>query len=124
MRRLAAAHRLEAAGDSLSYIYYNTDFPYSKVTNLWSDTYPVQDKEYVVQTSTFVINRCLLMATDPGDLVLDPTCGSGTTAMSPSNGAAAGSPSTLRVWRWRSPVPASWAPLSVLPARRFPRWPD
>ena len=80
MRRLAAANRLEAAGDSLSYVYCNTDFPYSKVTNNWNDTYPVQDKEYVVQTSTFVIQRCLQMTTDPGDLVLDPTCGSGTTA--------------------------------------------
>jgi adenine-specific DNA-methyltransferase len=80
MQRLAAANRLEAAGDSLSYIYYNTDFPYSKVNNMWNDTYPVQDKAYVVQTSIFVIHRCLLMATDPGDLVLDPTCGSGTTA--------------------------------------------
>ena len=63
------------------------------------------------------------MATDPGDLVLDPTCGSGTTATSPSNGAAAGSRLILRVWRWRWPVPASWARAIRLPAGRFPRRP-
>jgi adenine-specific DNA-methyltransferase len=80
LQRLAFANRLEASGDNLSYIFYNIDFPYSKITNSWEDTYPVQDKEYVVQTSTFVLQRCLLMTTDPGDLVLDPTCGSGTTA--------------------------------------------
>ncbi len=80
MQRLAYANRLESAGDTLSYIYCNTDFSYSKINNLWEDTFPVQDKEYVVQTSSFVIQRCLLMTTDPGDLVLDPTCGSGTTA--------------------------------------------
>jgi adenine-specific DNA-methyltransferase len=55
MQRLATANRLEGAGDTLSYIYYNTDFPYSKVNNMWNDTYPVQEKEYVVQTSTFVV---------------------------------------------------------------------
>jgi hypothetical protein len=47
---------------------------------MWSDTYTEADKSYVVQTNTDVIQRCLLMTTDPGDLVLDPTCGSGTTA--------------------------------------------
>lgn len=80
MDKLKYAERLEAEGDNLSYVYYHTDFPLSKVTNLWDDTSPVQNKEYVVQTSIGVIERCLLMTTDPGDLVLDPTCGSGTTA--------------------------------------------
>jgi len=80
MRRLAMASRLESEGDNLSYLYYHDDFPLSKINNLWEDTAPVQDKEYVVQTATHVIERCLLMTTDPGDLVLDPTCGSGTTA--------------------------------------------
>lgn len=80
MELLSDNKRLEAEGDNLSYIYYHDDFPYSKVNNLWDDTSPTQGKEYVVQTSNFVIQRCLLMTTDPGDLVLDPTCGSGTTA--------------------------------------------
>ena len=57
------------------------DFPLAKLTNLWSDTVGAFDKAYVVQTSEEVVRRCLLMSTDPGDLVLDPTCGSGTTAL-------------------------------------------
>ena len=80
MERLARANRLESEGDSLSYVYFHDDFPLSKVNNLWDDTSPTQDKSYVVQTSTGVVARCILMTTDPGDLVLDPTCGSGTTA--------------------------------------------
>ena len=80
MEKLARANRLESEGDSLSYVYFHDDFPLSKINNLWDDTSPAQDKGYVVQTSTGVIGRCLLMTTDPGDLVLDPTCGSGTTA--------------------------------------------
>src|ERR687883_1098263 len=50
------------------------------MSNAWADTHAEQGKSYVVQTSTKVIQRCILMTTDPGDLVLDPTCGSGTTA--------------------------------------------
>jgi adenine-specific DNA-methyltransferase len=80
MQRLAFANRLESEGGNLSYVYYHQDFPLSKITNWWDDTSPAQDKDYVVQTSTGVIERCVLMTTDPGDLVLDPTCGSGTTA--------------------------------------------
>jgi adenine-specific DNA-methyltransferase len=80
MQRLADCNRLEAEGDNLSYVYYHNDFPYSKVNNYWDDTSPVQGKTYVVQTTERVIERCLLMTTDPGDLVMDITCGSGTTA--------------------------------------------
>ena len=80
MEKLARANRLESEGDSLSYVYFHDDFPLSKINNLWADTSPAQDKGYVVQTSTGVIERCILMTTDPGDLVFDPTCGSGTTA--------------------------------------------
>ena len=80
MDRLKDLDRLEAEGDNLSYRYYHDDFPYSKVNNFWDDTSPVQGKQYVVQTSILPIQRCILMTTDPGDLVLDPTCGSGTTA--------------------------------------------
>ena len=80
MKRLEELNRLEAEGDNLSYVYFHDDFPFSKVNNFWDDTSPVQGKQYVVQTSLLPIQRCLLMTTDPGDLVLDPTCGSGTTA--------------------------------------------
>ena len=80
MEKIKLANRLEVEGDSLSYILYHSDFPYSKINNFWDDTSPVQGKRYVVQTSELAIQRCILMTTDPGDLVLDPTCGSGTTA--------------------------------------------
>lgn len=80
LQKLADANRLEEEGDSLSYVYFHEDFPYSKINNFWADTSPVQGKEYTVQTSILPIQRCILMTTDPGDLVLDPTCGSGTTA--------------------------------------------
>jgi adenine-specific DNA-methyltransferase len=81
--KLAAAQRLEAYGKSLSYRRYSEDFPYFPISNAWLDTASGgygDDKIYAVQTNTKVIGRCLLMTTDPGDLVLDPTCGSGTTA--------------------------------------------
>lgn len=80
MIKLENLNRLEPEGDSLSYRLYHEDFPYSKINNFWDDTSPVQGKTYVVQTSNYVLQRCILMTTDPGDLVLDPTCGSGTTA--------------------------------------------
>ena len=59
--------------------YFN-DFPYSPITNVWTDTRGETDMNYVVQTDETVIQRCILSVTDPGDLILDPTCGSGTTA--------------------------------------------
>ncbi len=80
---LAKAKRLVAVGNTLAYKRYIDDFPVVSVNNLWNDTVEstfVAQKIYVVQTSSKVIQRCLLMTTDPGDLVLDPTCGSGTTA--------------------------------------------
>jgi adenine-specific DNA-methyltransferase len=83
MSRLRAADRLESYGSTLAYRRYVTDFPYFPISNTWSDTASGgygDDKVYVVQTNRKVIERCMLMTTDPGDLVLDPTCGSGTTA--------------------------------------------
>lgn len=77
---LARTGRIQEEGKSLSYRLYHDDFPYRKITNLWSEVGVSYEKMYVVQTTTQVIERCLLMSTDPGDLVLDPTCGSGTTA--------------------------------------------
>lgn len=83
LSRLNLAGRLEPAGNTLSYVRYLDDFQVFPVSGLWEDTTIAgfaADKRYVVETSTKVIERCLLMTTDPGDLVLDPTCGSGTTA--------------------------------------------
>jgi len=83
MQRLGFAGRLHVSSDSLRYVRVADDFGFKSHTNLWSDTGTGQftdPKVFVVQTNTKVVARCMLMATDPGDLVLDPTCGSGTTA--------------------------------------------
>jgi adenine-specific DNA-methyltransferase len=80
MRRLALAERLFAPGNQLRYIYRLDDFPAKAMENIWLDTIGEPEKLYAVQTNTKVVERCILMTTDPGDLVFDPTCGSGTTA--------------------------------------------
>ncbi len=83
MRRLAHAGRLHVASNSIQYRRGIEDFRYQVRTNLWTDTGTgnfTDDKLFVVQTNTKVVERCVLLTTDPGDLVLDPTCGSGTTA--------------------------------------------
>ncbi len=80
MAALATVDRLEVEAGSPRYVMFHEDFPFHKLTNPWTDTAPAQDQRYVVETNTAVIERCLHMTTDPGDLVLDPTCGSGTTA--------------------------------------------
>lgn len=80
MQRLSIANRLYAPGNELRYVYCMKDFPVTELKNIWTDTRGENEKIYVVQTTTKAIERCLLMTTDPGDLVLDPTCGSGTTA--------------------------------------------
>jgi adenine-specific DNA-methyltransferase len=78
---LSMANRVEARGDTLCYKNYLDDYPVVEIGNLWEDTAgPNKEVVYVVQTKDIVIRRCMLMTTDPGDLVLDPTCGSGTTA--------------------------------------------
>ena len=79
-QRLAAASRVTADNTALRSIYYHDDYPASELDSTWIDTGPEVAKSYVVQTSTHIIQRCILMTTDPGDIVLDPTCGSGTTA--------------------------------------------
>ena len=79
--RLTKQGRLLAFEKSLRYIRYARDFPGREITNLWTDASGGRPgKTYVVETNPKVIQRCMLMTTDPGDLVLDPTCGSGTTA--------------------------------------------
>lgn len=83
MRRLVSADRIIARDKSLSYLRLTDDHPVFPINNVWEDTkwgFDARDKTYVVQTNTKVLARCILMSTDPGDLVLDPTCGSGTTA--------------------------------------------
>ena len=83
MNRLAKANRIHVAENSIQYVRFHTDFDAGVHGNVWTDTGSgnfTDDKVYVVQTNTKVVERCILMASDPGDLVLDPTCGSGTTA--------------------------------------------
>jgi adenine-specific DNA-methyltransferase len=83
LRRLVEKNRIEVSGSSLRYVRFYDDFPVSPIANIWLDTGTgsfTEPKVYAVQTGTKVVLRCIAMATDPGDLVFDPTCGSGTTA--------------------------------------------
>jgi len=83
MERIRKAQRLTYSGNTLGFIRPFNDYPFQTYNDIWDDTRQSgfgDAKVYVVQTGTAVISRCLLLATDPGDLVLDPTCGSGTTA--------------------------------------------
>ena len=81
MKRLRQANRLEAPGKTTQYVRFHDDYPVQSIGNYWTDTVGELKKTYIVQTSSRIIQRCMLMVTDPGDLVLDPTCGSGTTAI-------------------------------------------
>ena len=80
MDRLASAGRLIVGQNQIRFKRYATDFPYEVVTNWWDEFGGAPDQIYVVQTNPEIVKRCVLMTTDPGDLVLDITCGSGTTA--------------------------------------------
>ncbi len=82
IERLKSLNRLQPSKDTLNYIFYWDDYPMISLNNLWSDVSSSlgSEKLYVVQSGIKPIQRCILMTTDPGDLVLDPTCGSGTTA--------------------------------------------
>ena len=83
IKRLIAASRITKGGRAPRYIRRIKDFPVSPVANVWDDMLTgsfTEEKRYVVQTAEKIVQRCILMATDPGDLILDPTCGSGTTA--------------------------------------------
>ena len=84
LKNLEKNRRLIVVGNTLSYVRYIDDFPVYPIGNIWNDTVTsgfAANKVYVVQTNAKVIQRCMLMTTYPGDLVFDPTCGSGTTAM-------------------------------------------
>lgn len=80
LERVAKAGRFEIEGNYLRYVMKLSDDNTTKLNLTWTDTTGARDQRYVVETNEFVVQRCILMATDPGDLVLDPTCGSGTTA--------------------------------------------
>ncbi len=83
LERLAANGRIHVAKDSIRYRRFASDFPFQELGNIWTDTSTgnfTEDKLYVVKTPNKAIERCILMTTRPGDLVLDPTCGGGTSA--------------------------------------------
>ncbi len=82
VKRLIQKNRIMLLGNNNRpcYVLYHSDNPLQEINNFWTDTRSAMDKQYVVETDTSVIQKCILMTTDPGDLVLDPTCGSGTTA--------------------------------------------
>ncbi|MCZ6803109.1 MAG: site-specific DNA-methyltransferase [Proteobacteria bacterium] len=83
MNKLANADRIHVARNSLQYRRFADDFPFIEIGNIWTDTMTgsfTEEKSFAVQTNTKVIERCILLVTDPGDLIIDPTCGSGTTA--------------------------------------------
>jgi adenine-specific DNA-methyltransferase len=80
INHLIAANRIAKPGAIPKYVRFFDDFPVQALNNIWNDTLGNYDKIYVVQTSNKIIERCLLMTTDPGDLVFDPTCGGGSTA--------------------------------------------
>ena len=80
MARLLAAGRVASGRTMPAYVRFLDDFPAFPYSEVWTDIGGARDKTYVVETATTIIERCMLMSTDPGDLVLDPTCGSGTTA--------------------------------------------
>ena len=83
LQKIADANRIYVEGKNLAYKRFLSDFPVSELKNIWDDTGSgalVHEKVYVVQTGTQVVSRCILMSSDPGDLILDPTCGSGTSA--------------------------------------------
>lgn len=80
MNRLAKANRIRGTKSRVGYVRFFDDAPGIALSNCWDDTRGDMNMVYVVQTATKIIQRCMLMSTDPGDIVLDPTCGSGTTA--------------------------------------------
>ena len=83
MERVQNAGRIARGGTTINFVRFLDDFSVKPISNYWRDVIlssRLEDKVYVVQTSIKLVQRCILMTTDPGDLVLDPTCGSGTTA--------------------------------------------
>ena len=81
IQKLLENHRIQKAGNTIRYKQFLSDFPYTEVGSIWEIAARDSENLYVVQTPTNIIARCLFMTTDPGDLILDPTCGSGSTAL-------------------------------------------
>ena len=94
LNRVRMANRMIGSGRTLGFKQYLGDFVASRISNDWSELRGASNRIFVVQTNETVIQRCILMTTDPGDLVLDPTCGSGTTAYVAEQWGRGGSPST------------------------------
>ena len=91
MKSLLTARRLQPKGELLNYVLFFDDYPVTTLTSPWTSTVGPQDKRYVVQTSNEVIQRCILMTTDPGDLVFDATCvRKGTLVLTPLSPPASG----------------------------------
>ena len=103
---MLACGRVVIAGKTLRYKRFLEDFPAYPVTNVWGDTAGSPGKIYVVQTSPLVVGRCMLMTTDPGDLVFDPTAVQELRRLSLNNGDGVGSLVTLPVWHCRLLVSA------------------
>ena len=80
IQRMYKADRLEPTTSTIRFKKFYKDYPLTAINNLWTGFGGAKDPQYVVETNEVIVQRCILMATDPGDLVLDPTCGSGTTA--------------------------------------------
>ncbi|MFZ1536218.1 MAG: site-specific DNA-methyltransferase [Chromatiaceae bacterium] len=78
--RMYRANRLEPTTSTIRFKKFHRDYPLTSINNLWIGFGGAKDPHYVVETNEAIVQRCILMATDPGDLVLDPTCGGGTTA--------------------------------------------
>ena len=80
LNRIGRVGRIDVGENTLKFVARHSDLPLQEITHVWDDTMELLAKKFAVQTATKAIERCILMTTDPGDLVLDPTCGSGTTA--------------------------------------------
>lgn len=80
LEKLVKKNRIIVEGNNIRYKYYYDDYPVTEMGNYWESIGAAGEKLYVVQTNTEIVQRCILMTSDPGDLVIDPTCGSGTTA--------------------------------------------
>jgi hypothetical protein len=114
--RLKKADRLLALGNTLEYVRYLSDFPVFPMVNVWDDTVTsgfADPKVYVVQTNTRVLERALLMATDPAISCSTRHAAAARRRTSPSSGAAVGLPATRAAWRWPWPAPVLW-PRSIL----------
>jgi adenine-specific DNA-methyltransferase len=81
MEILRSKHRLQVDGKTIRYVLFHDDYPVMRLTGSWNDTAPPSNMRYVVETAPLVVQRCMLTTTSPGDLVFDPTCGSGTTSV-------------------------------------------